>query len=362
MTRDYTPGGPGVGRQPAPMNAPTAADLSIGVQPGTPNIIRAFQVIIAGGANSGLFVYSPSAGLNKLVASITNTLTGTDPYGNVTHGPGFAAYAGQAANDLVSALRAGVLRMGTNTTINTGQDATVASDSAGHNLVLQSGSTGTDGTEIQQTLTQIIVQAQGITVGDPLMNVIGNLAVQGVLELPSQGTPLALAGNALLFAGTGHEKYVAPNGVSFNTGRNTQPASAPLNLTTSFQNIPSIGVNVENGITYHYRAQVLINNPGTAGQGAIGVQVAAGPTLTNGRYTAREVVANGTIWEDYTAIGNAINSPNAPSTTTNNRVWDLDAIFTCTGSGFFTFQMKQVATAACNTLQNGTYGELFPIS
>ena len=81
MTRDYTPGGPGTGRQPAPMNAPQAPELSIGVQPGTPNIIRAFQVIVSGGANSGIFVYSPTVGAGNLVASLT-AQSGTDPFLN----------------------------------------------------------------------------------------------------------------------------------------------------------------------------------------------------------------------------------------------------------------------------------------
>jgi hypothetical protein len=63
------------------MNAPQAADLGIGVQPGTPNIIRAFQVIVSGGAGAGIFVYSPAVGAGNLVASLT-AASGTDPFGN----------------------------------------------------------------------------------------------------------------------------------------------------------------------------------------------------------------------------------------------------------------------------------------
>lgn len=79
-TSDYVPGGPGTGRQPAPMNAPQAPELSIGVQPGTPNIIRAFQVIVSG-TGSGIFVYSPTVGAGNLVASLAAN-SGTDPFGN----------------------------------------------------------------------------------------------------------------------------------------------------------------------------------------------------------------------------------------------------------------------------------------
>lgn len=72
----------GTGRQPIPMNAPPAQPLSIGVQPGTSNVVRARLVVIFGsGANTGLFVYSPTPAAGNLIYSITAT-AGTDPYGN----------------------------------------------------------------------------------------------------------------------------------------------------------------------------------------------------------------------------------------------------------------------------------------
>jgi hypothetical protein len=40
-----------------------------------------FVIVVAGGAGSGIFVYSPSAGAGNLVASIAGS-AGTDPYGN----------------------------------------------------------------------------------------------------------------------------------------------------------------------------------------------------------------------------------------------------------------------------------------
>src|SRR5215472_11720463 len=68
--------------QPEPMNAPPARELSIGVQPGVPNIIRARLVIISGsGPGSGLFVYSGPPALGNLVYSITN-VAGFDIKGN----------------------------------------------------------------------------------------------------------------------------------------------------------------------------------------------------------------------------------------------------------------------------------------
>ncbi len=80
-TGDYTPGR-GYGVQPAPMNAPRAVELGVGVQPGTPNIIRARQVLVSG-TNDGIFVYigKPGPG-NPPVASIVAPGVTTDPYGN----------------------------------------------------------------------------------------------------------------------------------------------------------------------------------------------------------------------------------------------------------------------------------------
>lgn len=78
--------------QPRPMNAPPARELSIGVQPGTSNIVRARFVIIFG-PNGGLFVYNGTPGIgNPPVAWIS---TGpTDPFGNVLPAAGASGLNG----------------------------------------------------------------------------------------------------------------------------------------------------------------------------------------------------------------------------------------------------------------------------
>src|SRR5215472_15004213 len=68
--------------QPEPMNAPPARELSIGVQPGVPNIIRARLVIISGsGPGSGLFVYSGPPAFGNLIYSDASA-AGFDIKGN----------------------------------------------------------------------------------------------------------------------------------------------------------------------------------------------------------------------------------------------------------------------------------------
>lgn len=75
------PGYPvGTGEPVPPPNAPAARQLGIGVQPGTPNIIRA-QLVIVSGPVAGVFVYSgtPSSSNPPIFWA---TSASTDPYGN----------------------------------------------------------------------------------------------------------------------------------------------------------------------------------------------------------------------------------------------------------------------------------------
>lgn len=63
-----------------PPNAPRGVPLSLGVQPGAPQIIRAQYVIIFGTAG-GLFVYSGTPAAGNLIGSWA-AAAGTDSYGN----------------------------------------------------------------------------------------------------------------------------------------------------------------------------------------------------------------------------------------------------------------------------------------
>lgn len=72
----------GTGRQPVPMNAPPAQPLGVGVQPGSPNIIRARQVIVSG-PNGGVFLYNgtPGPGNPPVLWEVAPGTT-SDPFGN----------------------------------------------------------------------------------------------------------------------------------------------------------------------------------------------------------------------------------------------------------------------------------------
>lgn len=93
------PGYPkGSGQPVAPPNAPRARQLGVGVQPGTPNVIRALQVIISG-ANDFLLLYDGPPGVGTLLGSIAPPGTGSDIYGNPVVGGGFASYDAADSNE-----------------------------------------------------------------------------------------------------------------------------------------------------------------------------------------------------------------------------------------------------------------------
>lgn len=76
-----------------PLNAPPAAPLVPGIQPGAlAAVIRAVLALIGGGppgSISGVFVYDPAIAAGDLIASMTDSLT--DPFGDTTV-KGVAAY------------------------------------------------------------------------------------------------------------------------------------------------------------------------------------------------------------------------------------------------------------------------------
>lgn len=102
--------GTGIGGQPPPpLNAPLPNSLTFGIQPGPASpFIRAIQVVIQGGPNSALLVYSPSPGPGNLVYSISGT-TFTDPVSGQVVTPTATAYGtlGTYAAKIVEGIQAG---------------------------------------------------------------------------------------------------------------------------------------------------------------------------------------------------------------------------------------------------------------
>jgi hypothetical protein len=90
---------PGLGgQQPAPQNASPAGQLVPGVQPGVSSQVVASRVIIIG-TGGELLVYSPSAGVGTLIASVAGAAT-TDSFGNHVL-QGTASYASGFAASLI---------------------------------------------------------------------------------------------------------------------------------------------------------------------------------------------------------------------------------------------------------------------
>jgi hypothetical protein len=148
-----------------------------------------FQVIIAGGTGSGLFVYSPGAGANTLVASIVAT-AGTDPYGNtvlagdatynlgspwsatVTDGQGLTYYVNTASGESGSWTQSGQVHFRT---------------ASSPQVILPSGFTGvipatlSDSTTFTATQTTVrqLSNAYSLPANDAAANTIYRLTVWG---------------------------------------------------------------------------------------------------------------------------------------------------------------------------------------
>lgn len=148
-----------------------------------------FQVIIAGGVGSGLFVYSPAAGANTLTASIVAT-AGTDPYGNTV-------LAGEATYNLGSPWSATVVDgQGLTYYINTASGESGSWTQSGQlhfrsasspQIVLPSGYTGvipatqSDSTTFTVTGTGLVAlsKAWDVPANDAAANTIYRLTVWG---------------------------------------------------------------------------------------------------------------------------------------------------------------------------------------
>lgn len=74
-----------------PQNAPPAAQMTPGLQPGTDGVIFA-NIVVIYGPNAGIFIYSPAPGPGNLIGSWAGS-AGTDVYGN-TYPQGISAAAG----------------------------------------------------------------------------------------------------------------------------------------------------------------------------------------------------------------------------------------------------------------------------
>lgn len=204
---------------------------------------------------------------------------------------------------------------------------------------------------------------------DHIGDLIGQVDVLGeaLTQTDSSDVPDIPDEGHIVFSTSGHMRYksgLTGDSNSYATGRNTNGATSPLTFTTSLQTVPGLTINLGVG-TYRIHAQILVNNPGTAGQGTITIQTTlqSGLTVSNGRWSVTEIVAGtgNVVWANWDSFGNSMSSGNAPGANTNNRTWTVDGFAIVSVAGTLAIQMKQAATAACNTVQYGTYLESMPV-
>jgi hypothetical protein len=275
----------GTGQQPAPMNAPPAQPLSIGVQPGTPNIIRAFIVIISGGAGSGLFVYSPRVGAGNLILSVAGQ-AGTDPYGNAYLGNGLAVY-GSGFTEFLG-LIGGVPELQFRTGLaNESTPANLAGGVVGAGVaetmqLLMSGPKGAAVGGRDWAQVYLISNNSGVTApAQGQLRFISDTAVvtnpliwdiNGV-NLPNRTDPPANLTGSQIYGASGlssHLKYVAADANPYATGRQTLlVTTTPTINSATFATITTpASTNLGVG-TYLIRGQIYYTPNQAAGAGLL---------------------------------------------------------------------------------------------
>jgi hypothetical protein len=165
----------------------------------------------------------------------------------------------------------------------------------------------------------------------------------------------------IMFATAGHMRYVSGvtgDSNNYTTGRNTNPATGVLNLTTSFQLVPGLSVSLGVG-TYAIHCQVLVNPPASAG-GTVSYRFTAtgGLTDSSSRFGLTEVFGGNTA-SSTQPLGTQMDG-SAPGGATD-RVARMEGTIVVSVAGTLQMQMKQAATANAATYQAGTYIEAFPV-
>jgi hypothetical protein len=175
-------------------------------------------------------------------------------------------------------------------------------------------------------------------------------------------TPGTPASGVISFSTAGQEKYTSSDGNAYNTGRQTNNASNLLALTTSMQTVPGLSAVLGAG-SYRVRAQCLISNPGTGGQGAISYRLhpTGGLTASSGRASVLAThAANGITVSDFATLDTTLTATGA--VITPNIVATFDGFFVFSAGGTINVQLSQAATAAVTVVQNGSYLDIYPVS
>ena len=313
MNTGKMPPGTG-GLPPRPINAPPAASLGYGVQPGTQNGVVLAQYVIVFGANAGLFIYegAPSKG-NPPILSISDS--SKDPFGNtITPSLSLSALpllvyaAAPASNDLSSSMAptGGVDNFGNDyvpgiATYNesTGQIVQLFD---GQVLIFAPGLGSGSGTQADIAAQAAVFPNAGgsliISGAGEGSNAVGQMvlldsAAQGnvpaaylpgtalILGNPNNVTPDAVNALPVLFANGaagGHANYVSFDGNTYDMGR------LSLSATATPQTINTTGAETITGCsgkgaafgTYNFRAVVQYKGNQAAGTANFSVLAPSG--------------------------------------------------------------------------------------
>lgn len=253
---DYA-GIPGTGSgQPAPMNAPVARQLGIGVQPGTPNVIKAQLVIIFGtGSDTGLFVYNGTPGPGTLIASIAAPGVTSDPYGNTVRGGGLTVYGGTAQIFLgnIGGIAELLFRTGTAFEQAAGNisGSTTGAGGAQQMQLLVSGPQGSTAGGVDWTQIQLLSASQDGTTadGEAFLNYVDLLAaVHAMASWGAFGFNIQAGGTTAAHPGTGTQATPAtPEGWNNFALVGGTSAGTDINGTTytpAYQLLPTGDVKV----------------------------------------------------------------------------------------------------------------------
>jgi hypothetical protein len=210
--------------------------------------------------SEGAYFYSPTPGSGNLIATITNQPVGsTDPYGNDTY-PGIASY-NETLDTIAQLFDGQLLLFGPGTGIGSGAQADLY---AGPQTYLVSGGSLT------------IVGAAALTNTAAVMNLYDSGAGDGtaVVEINNAALTLGNIGavpatppqnSAALYGNTGYVKFIS------SQDSNAYVGGFLLGHTTSEQDISStnqngitnLSVNVADGITYYFRANLAVKGLST---------------------------------------------------------------------------------------------------
>jgi hypothetical protein len=352
-----------------------------------PGIVTANKVIIFGTSGSGLFIYSPgSPALGNLVVSGAGQ-PGTDAEGNAYVAPGLGVYGGGFTTFL--GLVGGVPELQFRTGL---ANEKLAGNLAGG--VVGSGTTetmqllmsGPQGAAIGgQDWAQVYLISNNSAVSAPAQGqlrfvstsaVVTNPLIWGVngVSISNQATiPPANQTGAQIYASTvngSNLKYVASDGNSYDTGRQSLVVTGtPTINTTARNNIPGLATNVgttSETASYHIRGAVYYTPNQAAGSatlGFAGTAVMSADRFVFIEFAGIPAINTSAAWVTANiAQTNTAGFFQSAAFGATDRFVYIDGIITVATPGTFALQAGCTVAADTWTIKSNTYIEILPVS